>query len=77
MLIRKAIRGIGVDGVASEIGALGRYQKDPFRVNEQDLIVSLMKRFKAERWEAREAIWQAIEVNVVKRENRFIILVVE
>lgn len=63
------IRGIGIEGVASEIGALGRGKP----VAKQELIDGLMWRFKAEEWEAREAIKKAVQSGAVaENENGFI-----
>lgn len=62
-----AIRGIGVEGVASEIGALGR---EKLEVEEEKLINRLCRRFEDERREAYSAINQALDCNVVDREER-------
>lgn len=57
-----SIRGIGIEGVASEIGALGRMERP---VSREELIRGLMRRFKAEEWEAREAIQKAVQSGAV------------
>lgn len=61
-----AIRGIGIEGVASQIGALSR---EEFKVNCEELIESLMYRFKAERDEVVCSVNEAVKVNVVYEEN--------
>lgn len=60
-------RGIGISGVASEIGALGRMQRP---VSREDLTAGLMRRFKAEEWEAREAIDAAIKSGVISEDEK-------
>ena len=57
-------RGIGVEGVASEIGALARVH---FQVREDELIEGLCQRFEATSVEAQRAIQQALEVAVILR----------
>jgi len=70
-----AIRGIGVEGVASEIGALGRTTE--FTVNRKKLVERLQRRFQASAEEAESAIQQAIDVNVVAEAGDQISLVME
>jgi hypothetical protein len=67
-----SIRGIGVEGVASEIGALGRTH---FSVDRNELTRRLCHRFQASVAEADDAIRQAQEVNVVREAEGKIILV--
>jgi DNA-binding transcriptional regulator PaaX len=62
-----AIRGIGVNGVASEIGALGRRKR---LVEESELIKGLCERFGASGFEARRAIQRAIKEGSVVREEK-------
>lgn len=72
------IRGFSIESLISDIAALGRFNKEnPYQVNEDKLIAGMMRRFKAERWEVEKLIREAMAVNVVKRENGFIVLVVE
>jgi hypothetical protein len=65
-------RAIGVDGVASEIGALGR---TTFTVDRDALVSSLQRRFYATVDEAESAINQAKKVNVVVESDNKISLV--
>jgi hypothetical protein len=69
-----AIRGIGIDGVASEIGVLGRTD---FSVNRGELVKSLEYRFQASTAEVESAIDQAKEVNVITESGDKVCLVVE
>lgn len=56
-------RGIGVEGVSSEIGALGRKS---MKVDKEILISSLCRSFQASREEAENAINRALKVNAIK-----------
>ena len=71
---KMAIRGIGVEGVASEIGALGRTD---FTVNRTKLVGRLQRRFQASAEEAESAIQQAKDVNVVTEAGDQVSLVME
>lgn len=59
-------RGISIEGVASEIGALGRMERP---VSREELIRGLVWRFKVEEWEAREAIKKALEFGAVAEDE--------
>lgn len=61
-----AIRGIGSDGVASEIGALGRHTHS-FRVELARLIDSLCRRYGSTETEAHRAVEKAEAAGVVHR----------
>lgn len=65
-------RGIGVEGVASEIGILGGLS---LQVNRQELIDGLCRRFGATTGEAEAALRRAKEVGAVVEENGIIRLV--
>lgn len=65
-------RGIGIEGVASEIGALGR---ETLRVEREKLVAGLCRRFKASVEEAESAIRQAKDVGVVTEEQNQVQLV--
>lgn len=65
-------RGIGVEGVASEIGALGRAA---VTVNRTKLVERLQRRFRASAEEAESAIQQAKDVNVVTEAGNLVSLV--
>lgn len=67
------IRGIGVEGVASEIGALGRHTST-FRVARQDLVDSLMRRYNAPQADAEAAIRKAVAAGVVYETDGMVIL---
>ena len=69
-----SIRGIGVEGVVSEIGALGRTK---FTVDRGELVKSIQHRFQASAEEVEYAIKQAKEVNVVRESNNKLYLVME
>ena len=69
-----AIRGIGVEGVASEIGALGRTE---FTVDRKKLVERIQRRFRASAEEAESAIQQAKEVNVITESGDQVSLVME
>lgn len=58
------IRGIGIDGVASEMGALSRHYHD-YKVDRKDLVDSLMRRYTASEEEAEAAVRKALRAGVV------------
>ena len=62
------IRGIGVEGIASEIGALSRHNEPPCFIVRLDLLVtSLMRRYNATQDEAIKSINKGIFCGVVER----------
>ena len=61
-----AIRGIGIEGVASQIGALSRKE---FKVNCEELIESLVQRYQVERGEVEKSVNEAIKTNVLYEEK--------
>ncbi|MFA5135359.1 MAG: hypothetical protein WC505_06275 [Patescibacteria group bacterium] len=69
-----AIRGIGIEGVVSEIGAIGRTE---FSVDRGELVQSLRHRFQASAEEVESAIRQAREVNIVVEAGGKVSLVLE
>lgn len=66
--------GIGVEGVASEIGALGR---EKFSVQYDELIFGLCQRFDVCLDEAENAVREAERVGVIKNIHGIIHLVVQ
>ncbi len=69
-----SIRGIGIEGVASTIGSIGRTS---FVVDKEMLILTLQHRFQASVEEVEEAIRQAKLVNVITEIDNKIYLVTE
>lgn len=58
-----AIRGIGIEGVASEIGALSRQD---FVVKRHILVKGLCRRFQASLEEVEDALTKAQRANVIR-----------
>ena len=71
-LHRIPARGIGVEGVASEIGALGR---EALAVERERLVRGLCYRFTASIEEAESAIKQAEDVGVITEVRGQIVLI--
>ncbi len=69
------IRGIGIDGVVSEIGCLTK--SDRFIAKREELTKSLMRRYKAEDLEAERAINHAIDCGAIYQEGSNICLSME
>ena len=67
--------GVGVEGVASQIGALA--VKETFTVRRSELIPSLCHRFNVSKIDAERAIQRALEVGVVREDNGIIELVMD
>jgi hypothetical protein len=69
------MRGVGVEGVASQIGALTT-EKDEFIVSRGELLGALCHRFGVSREDAEAAIRRAKEVGAVREKDGMIELVI-
>ena len=67
-------RGISIEGVASEIGALGRQK---LTVDKKDLIEGLQRRFHTTYGEAELAITHAINVGVIQETENSVSIVLK
>ena len=72
-----AIRGISVDRVCSEMGALGADRKNLFSVEHGKLVKGLCSRFDATEIESENAIQRAKDCYVIKEKDGYLSLLSE
>lgn len=66
--------GIKLESIASQMGALSCFNQDKigkpiYKVSCDKLVKSLMRRFKADRYDVEYVIQRAIKANVLYEEN--------